>query len=229
MEDTLYILFDNYLENRLSDAEKENFEQRYHNDIDFRDAFKEHENTLHQIKQFARFELKTSLISIGNQLTKEKEFDDYKPNKNGGFNLAKWIKWIISAGLIGTLAYFIYQNKNTEIGIHLFNLVKTSWQTDSIWQKSIGTNEVEYDTVWQEIKTNKLPAGTKIIEKPNEKYGKSEEENNIQEHKKGKYDTIYKTTYKISGVKTNNSSDKMEDQHVKYDTIVKKNIIKSAH
>ena len=193
MEDTLYILFDNYLENRLSDAEKEIFVQRYQNDMDFREAFKEHEHTVNQVKQYARIELKTALLNIGNQLKKENQFDDYSPNKKASVNLSRIIKWLITAGLISALAYFIYKNKNTEMGIKLINIVKTSWQSDSIWQKSIGTNEVEYDTVWQELKTNDLPEGTVIIEKSNEEYGKLNDENN--KHKNGKFDTIYKVKY----------------------------------
>ena len=191
MQEDWDILFDNYLENRLSNAEKLNFEQRYLNDISFKTAFQEHEQTIENIKQYSRLELKASLVTIGSNLQKSNEFDDYKANKSGT-KLSSIIKWLFLTGSIAGLASIFYFNKNSDIKHEIIDYI-SKWNIDSIWIEKININqEVKYDTVWHTIKSDKLENGTIIIQKPSgdESYGTEKLENNS---KKVMYDTIYHT------------------------------------
>lgn len=170
--------FDRYLEGNMSEEEQHVFETELSGNPDIKVDFEEHVWVLNSITAYNRLLLKNDLALLAGALTANAAYDTYTPSKISSSWLT-WLKWFMLIAGIGGVLYYGYKNKDKLL--HVKDAVHQQFENirlDSAWTQET----VKYDTVWKEIKTNKLPEGTVIIEQP---------QNNEKVKTKIIYDTIY--------------------------------------
>jgi hypothetical protein len=176
MNEELDILFDQYLNNELSVADKISFDERIENDIEFKEAFELHQLIITGIQLQAQNEIKSELSSIYTNNQSEIDNQPYQPTIKG-FNffsfLVKSIFWLIILSSIYIL-FSIYTHKT---------IIKNKWiETKISWiETKTKTLFIQHvDTVYYYNTSTEVALGDTITTFPDKQIIQS----------KGKSDTV---------------------------------------
>ena len=104
MNEDLDILFDRYLSNELSEAEKNSFDERLADDIEFSKAFELHQLIIAGIQLHAQSDIKSELSSIYNNNKPQIDNQPYQPTIKG-FN---WFSFLFRSVIVLFLLSLLY-------------------------------------------------------------------------------------------------------------------------
>jgi hypothetical protein len=116
--------------------------------MEFRDEVKLQRSVVNGIQQHGKTLLKTELVGIYAGVSADIASQKYKPGKGSNI-VGKTLKWIISAGAIGAVAYYVYQNKE-HIKIPVENVIEQREDTQKPPKKGNQPQapSIHRDTVW---------------------------------------------------------------------------------
>lgn len=104
MNEEFDILFDRYLSNELSEADKKSFDERLASDMEFSKAFELHQLVIAGIQLHAQSDIKSELSSIYNNNIPQIDNQNYQPTIKG-FN---WFSFLIRTVIVLFLLSFFY-------------------------------------------------------------------------------------------------------------------------
>lgn len=188
------ILFDDYLNHQLSADERIAFEQRLVNDIDFKQAFDIHVQTIDFIVAKGEQDIRNELNSIYDTHKNEIDNTSYKPTINGNeFSIFSFLfkLMFISFVVLGISTVLIRMNK---FPIHHPKIDAYKNWTQEIQQKYF---MIKVDTVYYEIQSTEVKAGDTIIDFPDKRIIKSHSTSDTISKNK----VIIKSTFKTDTIK----------------------------
>ena len=104
MNEDLDILFDRYLSNELSEAERISCDERLANDMEFSKAFELHQLVIAGIQQHAQSDIRSELSTIYNNNKPQTDNQTYQPSIKG-FN---WVSFLIRTVIVLFLLSLLY-------------------------------------------------------------------------------------------------------------------------
>jgi len=153
----LDILILSYINNEMTAEEKTAFETRMSNNENLKQTVEEYTTIKRGINKFAKQDLKAEIIAIELTTLKTNSLSNYKPSINGGggFSFGKFLfKSILSISLI-------------VIGLIYFDKLPIKHPVIETLNKNMHNikveKQIEIDTVWHIIKTNKVSKGDTIL------------------------------------------------------------------
>ena len=104
MNEELDILFDRYLSNELSEAEKKSFDERLADDMEFSKAFELHQLVIAGIQLHAQSDIRSELSTIYNNNKPQIDNQNYQPTIKG-FN---WFSFLFRSVIVLFLLSLLY-------------------------------------------------------------------------------------------------------------------------
>jgi len=192
------ILFDDYLNDQLSNDERNAFEQRLLNDPDFKNEFDLHVQTIQFIAAKGEQDLRNELNIIYTNHKADIDKKSYKPSLNNG-NGFSFLSFLFTTMLI---SFLLFLASTVLIMMNKFPVHHPKIDAYKNWTKEIQQKYfvVRVDTVYYEIQSSEVKKGDTIIDFPDKRIIRSKTTSDTI-LKNGKNKVMIKSTFKVDSIR----------------------------